>query len=130
MLLVTLLTSIYFATVGLAIASFTARRAYGSVAVMAFFLLPLAASRMAQAMVARESRKYTRLVSPFDVLEGVRNWIYDAQPAINIFAGRPRRRPPPALPDPLEGEIFLYVLIATGLVATAALLLRYRRTEG
>jgi hypothetical protein len=46
-----------------------------------------------------------------------------------MFAMRPRRRPPPP-PDPLDGELFLYVLLATAIVAVIALFLRYWRTEG
>jgi ABC-2 type transport system permease protein len=126
----TALTSLYFASIGLAIASFTSRRAYGSAAVMAFFLLLPAAARMARGMLEAGTRKYASLASPFDVLEGMRNWVFNVEPGVTAFIMRPRRRPPPLPPDPLDGELFLYMLLGTAIIAMIALFLRYWRTEG
>ena len=86
-------------------------------------------NQQARGMVAAESRKYTVLASPFEVLEGIRTWVYGVQPALSPFAMRPRRRPPPPPPDPLDGELFLYVLLGTCILAVIALVLRYRRNE-
>ena len=119
-----ILLSWYMASLGLSLASASARRAYGSALVIAFFLLMPAVSRIGHAIATKDLSRYTLLVSPWYVFGGLIDWLFGL-PAI---VRRPGFRFNPRPPE-FTGPWFLWVMIGTAAVATVALLLRYRRLE-
>ena len=124
----TVLISLYMAVVALALGSFTARRAYGTAAVMAFFLLLAAGSQIVRSIAEGDARRYTALLNPTPVLNGFATWLIGA-PAAAFELPRRGRRPPEPPPTPLDGELYLYVILATIAVGLVILLLRYRKAE-
>jgi ABC-2 type transport system permease protein len=115
----TALVAVYMASVGLALASLTARRAHGSAAVIAFFLLLPAASGIIREILAGDAKRYALAVNPFVVTQGFANWLFDVQA---------KRRSLVRAAD-LPGETYLYVIAGTCVVAVAVLLLRFRRSD-
>jgi ABC-2 type transport system permease protein len=115
----TVLVALFVAAVALALASLTAKRAYGSAAVIAFFLALPALSAVAQSIVPGDARRYAVLANPLVVMVGFSNWLFDVQSRRGTLLGRA------ALP----GEYFMYVIVAAIVIAVPVLLLRYRRTQ-
>jgi ABC-2 type transport system permease protein len=112
-----LLTACYMGAVGLAIASFAARRAYATAGVIAFFVLLPAVAGIAREIVHVDARKYTVLGNPFLVIVGFVNWLFDVQ----------EKRRPFAATNGLDGSLYFYVAMGTCLVALGVLLFRYRK---
>src|ERR1700743_288898 len=83
-----LLWSVVLATIGLAIASFSGRRAIAAGAVASFFFLTwvlsevlgTVASAPGSATVASTGTRVAGLISPFTLLDGVRQWLGGTQP--------------------------------------------------
>ena len=122
-LAVGLLWSVVLATIGLAIASFSGRRAIAAGAVASFFFLTwvlsevlgTVASAPGSATVASTGTRVAGLISPFTLLDGVRQWLGGTQPG--------------AIPDPggVWGAGYALLLIALVMAGLAALLIRYRK---
>ena len=105
-----LLWSVVLATIALAIASFSGRRAFAAGGVAGFFFLTWVLSGVLSTIAPRAAA----LVSPFALLDGVRQWLGSTSPG--------------PLPDPGGSwgagyAVLLLALIAAGL---AALVARYR----
>ena len=121
------LAAAYLAVVGVTIASLASRRGYATAGVMAFYLLLAAAAGIWRQMVDGDARRYTALANPFSVLTELARWLI-AEPAVTnpIFMGRSRRRPQL---EPIDGELFLYVVLTTIAIGMLVFVLRYRKTE-
>lgn len=127
----TLLAACYMSFIGLALASFSARRAYATAAVIGFFVLMPAIANIARVIITNEDRRrFTILGNPFVVITGFANWLFDVQANARVpnqFGARGTARV--LARAALPGEYYLYVMLGTCALALALLLLRYRRTE-
>jgi ABC-2 type transport system permease protein len=112
-----LLAACYMGAVGLALASFSARRAYASAAVIAFFVLMPAVAGIATPIVHGDARRYTVLVNPFMVIVGFANWLFDVQDKRRAFMGN----------IGVPGQLSLYVAAGTCALAVVLLVFRYRK---
>jgi ABC-2 type transport system permease protein len=127
----TFIAACYMAFIGLALAAFSARRAYASAAVIAFFVFMPAIANIARAIIQNEDdRRYTILANPFLVISGFANWLWDVQATAKVprqfgAPGAARQLARAALPN----EYYLYVVLGTCAIAFILLVLRYRRTE-
>lgn len=128
----TFVAACYMAFIGLALASFAARRAYASASVIAFFVFMPAVGGIASAIIQNpDDRRYTILLQPFMVMTGFANWLWDVHTSPrqvpNQFGARGAARAlsRAALPN----EYYLYVVLGTCVVALLLLALRYRKTE-
>jgi ABC-2 type transport system permease protein len=129
-LAVGLLWAVLLAAIGLAIASLSGRRAYATGAVAIFFFLTYTLAgiisqitgRTAGAFVpghaATASQRLAGLVSPFSVVDGIRQWLGGHAPAAGPMA-------PPGSYGLAYGVMFL-VLLAASIAVLAA---RYRRAD-
>ena len=118
-----LLWSVVLATIGLAIASFSGRRALAAGGVAAFFFLTWVLSEVlgtvatppGQAAVASTAAGVAGLISPFTLLDGVRQWLGSTSPG--------------AVPDPGGAWGTGYAVLLLALVAggVAILVTRYRK---
>ncbi len=115
------LASCYLASIGLALASYTSRRALASASVLGFFLLMSASSGIAMHIATGDARRYAVLLNPFAVMTGFANWLFDVQ------AQKGRRGL--VVRANLPGEWYLYVIAGTCVIGVAALLWRYRRSD-
>ena len=125
-LLVGLAWAVLLASIGLALASLSGRRAYatGSIAICFFLSWALAGLLRGVATgrgpvtggagVADAGARLSGLVSPFTVLDGLREWLGGTSPG---------PVPPPAGYGPLYGVMFVLLLAA----ATGGLAARYRK---
>jgi ABC-2 type transport system permease protein len=115
----TILTSIFFASIGLWLASFASRRGYGSAAVIAFFLLVPAVVSMFRNVTGGDIKRYAVLANPMLLIVGFANWLFDIQA---------RQRTTIARAD-LPGQDYMYVMLVVCVVCVALLIRRYRRVE-
>ena len=128
----TFIAACYMAFIGLALAAFSARRAYASAAVMAFFVLMPALRGILMVIIQNpDNRRYAILTNPFLVITGFANWLWDIQASAQVA---PRRFGTPAsaralVQAGLPNVDYLYVVLGTCLLALILLVLRYRRTE-
>ena len=125
-LLVGLAWAVLLASIGLALASLSGRRAYatGSIAICFFLSWALAGLLRGVATgrgpvtggagVADAGARLSGLVSPFTVLDGLREWLGGTSPG---------PVPPPAGYGPLYGVVFVLLLAA----AAGGLAARYRK---
>jgi ABC-2 type transport system permease protein len=125
-LLVGLAWAVLLASTGLALASLSGRRAYatGSIAICFFLSWALAGLLRGIATgrgpvtggagVADAGARLSGLVSPFTVLDGLREWLGGTSPG---------PVPPPAGYGPLYGALFVLLLVA----AAGGLAARYRK---
>jgi len=128
----TFLAACYMSFVGLALASFAARRAYASATVMGFFVLSPAVASIVRIMIqTEENRRYTALGNPFFVMTGFANWLWDVQKNIkdvpNQFGARGFARS--VARAQLPGHDYLWVILGSCAVALVLLALRYRKVE-
>ena len=121
-----LIWAVLLAAIGLVLASFSGRRAYATGAIAICFVLSWVLAGILHSVatgrgpitggagIATAGARLSGLVSPFTVLDGVRQWLGGTSPGPN---------PPPGNFGPLYGAIFLILLVAalTGLAA------RYRK---
>ncbi len=127
----TILAACYMSFIGLALASFAARRAYAAASVIAFFVLMPAVANIARVIITDpDKQRYTVLGNPFIVITGFANWLFDVQANARVpnqlgARGAARTLARAALP----GQYYLYVMIGTCVIALTLLILRYRRTE-
>lgn len=126
----TFLAACYMSFIGLALASFAARRAYATASVIAFFVLMPAISNIANAIITSDARRYAVLANPFLVITGFANWLFDVQKNAAVPNQMGARRAVRLLARAdLPGEYYLYLMLATCVIAIALLALRYRKTE-
>jgi len=115
----TMLTSIFFASIGLWLASFASRRGYGSATVIAFFLLVPAVVSMFRNVTGGDIKRYAVLANPMLLIVGFAHWLFDIQA---------RQRTTIARAD-LPGQDYMYVMLGACVVCIALLIRRYRRVE-
>ena len=110
------LTAAMLASLGLAVASFTPRRAYATAAIFAIVIVPLVAVAALGDLTNGDLAGLASLFSPADVLEGANAFFYGERRAGPTGADLPS---------------FAYVAAAVGwsVVATGALVARYRWIE-
>ena len=128
----TFIAACYMAFIGLSLAAFSARRAYASASVIAFFVFMPAIAGIVRAIIQNpDDRRYATLGNPFLVISGFANWLWDihanARTAPNQFGARGFAR---ALQNAaLPNEYYLYVVLGTCAIALVLLALRFRKTE-
>src|ERR1700759_3212076 len=105
-----LLWSVVLATIALAIASFSGRRAFAAGGVAGLFFLTFILSEVLSAIAP----KAAGLVSPFALLDGVRMWLGSPNPG------------PLAAPGGAWGTGYAVLLLALVAAGVAALVARYR----
>lgn len=111
-----LLTAVMLASLGLALASFTPRRAYATAAIFAIVIVPLAAVVATSELSGRGLVGPVSLLSPATVLEGANAFFY----------GERRAGPPGA---GLPSIAYVAAAVAWSVAATVVLVVRYRRIE-
>jgi ABC-2 type transport system permease protein len=74
------LLSVVFAGIGLAVASYTPRRAYATVSVLAVFILGSAIGATLLSVSNQGVARYTLMISPFHVVAGFSLWFFGASP--------------------------------------------------
>jgi len=127
----TFIAACYMAFIGLALAAFATRRAYASASVIAFFVFMPAISNIARAIIQNpDERRYAVLGSPFLVITGFANWLWDIQANAKV----PRQFGAPGAARALANAglpnvDYLYVVVGTCALALILLGLRYRRIE-
>ncbi len=71
--------------IGLALASFAARRAYAAASVIAFFVFMPAVANIARVIITNpDKQRYAVLANPFVLITGFCNWLFDVQ--VNLRA--------------------------------------------
>ncbi len=115
-LIVGLGVALLLASIGLAIAAFTPRRAYATAGIIAAFLIPQVIAAIVSEEATGALSRYVVLVSPADVLDGLNAYVF----------GRLPDSPTVARAD-LPGELYAVVVIVVTLAAVGLLLERYRR---
>jgi ABC-2 type transport system permease protein len=124
MALGTFIISFYMTAVGMALASFAAKRNVASALVIAWFLvLPAVQGLAFQILRGSENQKFTVLINPFLVLGGLMNWLYDVQERRGAPFNRAVAR------ADLPGETYLWVMAGSAAVALAIVLYRYRKSS-
>lgn len=125
-LLIGVAWAVLLAAAGLVLASFSGRRAYATGAIAIYFFLTWVLAGLLRSVgegrglitggtgLATAGARLSGLVSPFTVLEGVRQWLGGTSPS---------PVPPPGGFGPLYGAMFLLLLVA----ALAGLAARYRK---
>lgn len=106
--------SVFMGSISLTIASMTSRRAFSTGAVLAFFVVLTTVGSVLVQTTTGQVRHYSALISPWDLLDGVVHWLFNAQP----------------MPDTVLAKADLaggYYLIAAIVYTAAALALLYRR---
>lgn len=114
-----LLISLFFACIAVALASLTIKRAFGSAAVIGFFLLLPALSQIVRLVAAGPVRRWAVLLNPATVITGFATWLFEIEARRRSMVGR----------ADLPGQAYLYVMLAVCAVGIAILLYRYRKNE-
>jgi len=98
--------------IGLAVAAFSKRRAYGTGAVVALFLITNTLSGFAS-IASGTIQKYSGLIAPFNLLDGFKQWVLHGKPA-GADVGS-------------AGPYYAVVTVAVLAIAVAVLIARYRK---
>jgi ABC-2 type transport system permease protein len=120
-LLVGLMWAVVLAAIGLALASVSGRRAFSSGAVAIFLFLTWILAHVLTRIAEQQpgttaARQLLPLISPFDVLDGVRQWLGGTNPGIVASPGS-------------YGPVYGVVLVALLGVSLAGLFFRYSRAD-
>jgi ABC-2 type transport system permease protein len=115
----TVVTSVFMASIGLALASLASRRAFASAGVIAFFLFLAAASTLIRSLATGQVRRYMVLVNPAFLMTGFANWLFDIESKRRSIIGR----------ADLPGKTYLYTILTACVVCVLILWLRFRRSE-
>ncbi len=119
-----LIYSLTYAVIGLAIAAFTPRRSFATGGIIAFFLVTSIVGQILASMDAGQISTYAQLIDVGQVLVGVTYTIFGGPG----FSFGPPRNPPSLTPD-LSGIAYLGMLVAILVVGAAITALRYRRMQ-
>lgn len=111
-----LIHAIPLAALGLAIASYTPRRAYATGAIIAVFLITAVVGAVLSEAGRGGNLRLAPLLNPFVLIDGTRNWLVGG-----ALADSPVARADLALP------IFGALTLALAAIGTVAVLWRYRR---
>jgi ABC-2 type transport system permease protein len=115
----TILTSIFFASIGLALSSFATRRAYANAAVIAFFILTPPAAEIFRSLATGDLRRYAVLLNPIYLVTGFTNWLFDIEARRRSVLGR----------ADLPEQVYLWVILGVTALMIGLLMYRYRRNE-
>ena len=113
-----LLHAILLAAMGLAVASYTPRRAYATGGIIALFLILGVVSGLVGELAEEGGWRYVVLLSPFALVDGVRRW---------AFGGRVAESPVDFDLVPGAAHLLVYLLVVAALGALVAW--RYRRLQ-
>lgn len=114
-----LIISLYFAAVALALSSFAVKRAYATAAVIAFFLLTPALTTLVRSVAVGDLRRWAVLLNPVWLITGFSKWLFEIEASRRSAVGR----------SDLPGQAYLWVLLVVSAVCAAILLARYRKSE-
>ncbi|HYV98631.1 MAG TPA: hypothetical protein VE967_14340 [Gemmatimonadaceae bacterium] len=115
----TLGTSVYMASIGLAISSVSSRRSFAQAGVIAFFLLMPAATTLFHGIATGDAKRYSVLAHPVWLLTGFMNWLFDIEAKRRSVIGRADLAP----------SAYLWAVLAISAFFVTVLLVRYRRSE-
>jgi ABC-2 type transport system permease protein len=108
------LVAFVMASIGLATASQTSRRAFSTGAVIIFFVVLTSLGNILAETTTGDAQRYSLLLSPIAVLDGAVHWLFSAEPAFDSYLAE-------------SGiSLGLCVLVALGYAAVALAVL-YRR---
>src|SRR6185503_16137645 len=83
-----LLVSVFFAAVALALCSFAVKRAFGSASVIAFFLLMPALSGIVQVISTGDIKRWSVMPNPTLVVSGFSKWLFELDASRRSVIGR------------------------------------------
>jgi ABC-2 type transport system permease protein len=112
-------TSLYMASIGLAISSLAARRAFANAGVIAYFLLMPAATVIFNNLATGDAKRYSVLANPAWLVVGFTNWLFDIEARRRSVVGR----------ADLPGTAYLLAILGISAVFITVLMLRYRKSE-
>jgi ABC-2 type transport system permease protein len=118
-----LLYSVTFAVIGLAIAAFTPRRSFATGGIIAFFLVTSIVSQILSSMDAGELSRYAQLIDVNQILNGATYTIFGG-PGFSIGPRNPSSAPPD-----LSGLAYIGALAVVLVIGIGVTLLRYRRVQ-
>lgn len=81
-----LVAAVLMASLALAVASMTSRRAYATAAVFALFYLTLAVFEIVAAVMANDAARYVHLLVPTSGVEGLTAWSFGVAPSVEALA--------------------------------------------
>ena len=114
-----LLVALFFAAVAITLSSFAVKRAFGSAAVIAFFLLTPAFSSITQVVATGAIKRWSVLLNPTTVVSGFSKWLFEIEASQRSTVGR----------ADLPGQAYMWVILAVCALAITVLLSRYRKNE-
>ncbi len=114
-----LLVSVFFAAVALALSSFAVKRAFGSASVIAFFLLMPALSSITGIISTGGIKRWSVMLNPITVVSGFSKWLFELEASRRSAVGR----------ADLPGQAYMWVIIIASTAAIVVLLSRYRKNE-
>jgi len=107
--------AVALASIGLAIASFTPRRAYATAAIFAFFYITIAVAAIGHEAAGGDLGRYILLIAPTNALEGLTAWLFGTQPGAPLDEAA------------ISGELYAGAATLMAAAATLILLRRYAR---
>lgn len=115
-----IVSAVLLAALGLALACFTRRRAFGIVAIGAVYVMSEAVFGVLQVLTMDgAAQHYAGVVTPFALLDGFQAWTFGTAPLAQ-----------PGPPSGAGGAVYVLVTVAVLIGAAGVLLARYRRVEG
>jgi ABC-2 type transport system permease protein len=102
-------------SLGLAIAAFTPRRAYATIAIIAAFVIPAIVAGVAGEYVSRDASRWLLLTSVGDILDGTNAFLFGGPPTNDAISL-----------SRIGGEVFLGAALAGTAASVAALIRRYQ----
>jgi hypothetical protein len=111
------LVALFMGTFAMAIAIQTPRRAFGTGAIVAAFVILSAIASIFVATVEGDGGRYAILLSPVDTLEGMTYWIFGAEPPLESVMDDAN----------LNGFVYLATILAVTVIATGVVLRRILR---
>ncbi len=115
-LVVGFFVALLLASIGLAIAAFTPRRAYATAGIIAAFVIPQVIAAIVSEEASGALSRYVLLISPVDLLDGLNAYVFGRLPS-SLTVVR----------ADLPGELYVVVAVLVTLGSLALLLERYRR---
>ena len=112
-----LIIAAFMASVSLAIAAQTPRRAFSTGAVIGYFIIATAVGAILVNTVTGDAQRFAILLSPFDTLFGAIRWLFDAPPPEDSNIAK----------SGLEGGYYLLACLGYTFVATVVLYRRFLR---
>jgi ABC-2 type transport system permease protein len=115
----TLGTSVYMATVGLAISCRASRRAFANAGVIAWFLFLPAIQSIFYSISSGDARRYSVLANPVLLTRGFADWLFRIEAQRRSIIGR----------VDLPGTAYLYTILGISLIAGGLVVLKYREAD-